>query len=347
MAPESDGSSSRPKATVRLHRVARLAGVAPSTASAALNGKPGVSPATRARVVAAARELGFRPDAVARTLRTGSTPAVGLVVDPAAYATESRLPEALTTAYLLSVIEELSAAGVPVYQVTLSRLDVMRDLPISAIQIISVAPEVTLPEGFAFGLPLIHSAGSLSHEGPTVHLRHDFPALLRNVMEHFVAEGAKRPALIPRDGPTSWGDEITDAYLAWCAGTGHEPIVRSSLGDPVEMEELTSALVGDEGADAIFSLVGECPSMATGVKNVGKAVPDDVLLAGFGDGAAESMMTPSATVLSMCGKENGKLVAQTLVEGMSTDRWPSELRATHRLVVRESSSRTNAARPPQ
>lgn len=345
MSSESDIPAARPKPSVRLHRVARLAGVAPSTASAALNGKPGVAPATRARVIAAARELGFRPDAVARTLRTGSAPAVGLVVDPAAYATQSRLPEALTTQYLLSVVEELSAAGIPVYQVTLSRMEVIRDLPISAIQIVTVAPEVTLPAGFAFGLPLIHSAGSLDHEGPTVHLRHDFAALLRDVMAHFVAEGAKCPALIQRDGPTSWGDEITSEYIAWCRDTHREPIVHRCVGAPEEVASLTTRMVED-GADAIFSLVGECPSMVAGVRAAGKSVPKDVLLAGFGDGSAEAMMTPPATVLSMCGRENGKLVAQTMVDSMATGDWPTKLRAHHRLIVRESSARTTAVQPP-
>jgi DNA-binding LacI/PurR family transcriptional regulator len=296
--------------------------------------------------MAAARELGFRPDAVARTLRTGHTPAVGLVVDPAAYATESRLAEALTMRYLLTVMEELSTAGVPIYQVTLPRLEVMSDLPIAAVQIVTVEPVVSLPTGFAFGLPVIHSAGSLDHDGPSVWLRHDFPTLLAEVMEHFLAQGAQRPALIPRDGPTTWGTEITDAYLTWCADRGPDPIVCPSSGEPGQMENIARDLINDRGVDAIFSLVGECPSLVVGARSLGRTVPGDVLVAGLGDGAAEALMTPPATVLSMCGIPNGKMVAAALVHGMATGDWPSELRASHQLIIRESSARRAAARTP-
>lgn len=296
--------------------------------------------------MAAARELGFRPDAVARTLRTGHTPAVGLVVDPTAYALDARLAEALTMRYLLSVMEELSLAGVPVYQVTLPRLEVMGNLPISAIQIVTVVPVVDLPDGFAFGLPVIHSAGALTHDGPMVWLRHDFTALVGEVLDHFSDEGAQRPAVILRDGPTTWGDEISVAYRRWCSDHGMVPIERSSRGEPRQMAELASEMVGDEGVDAIFSLVGECPSLVVGVRSVGKTVPGDVLVAGFGDGAAEAMMTPPATVMSMCGVENGRMVAGALVHGMATGEWPAQLRASHRLVVRESSTRNAAVQAP-
>ncbi|MDL4813025.1 LacI family DNA-binding transcriptional regulator [Actinomadura opuntiae] len=58
--------------------VARLAGVSQATVSYVLNDAPGVtiSEATRARVRAAADELGYAPDASARTLRTGRSDVV-------------------------------------------------------------------------------------------------------------------------------------------------------------------------------------------------------------------------------------------------------------------------------
>ncbi len=48
-----------------MHDVARLAGVSHQTVSRVLNGHPHVSSATRARVVAAMRELDYRPNAFA------------------------------------------------------------------------------------------------------------------------------------------------------------------------------------------------------------------------------------------------------------------------------------------
>jgi LacI family transcriptional regulator len=55
-------------------------GLSPTTVSRALAGYPDVSPATRQRVVEAARSAGYRPDPTARRLVTGRADAVGMIV---------------------------------------------------------------------------------------------------------------------------------------------------------------------------------------------------------------------------------------------------------------------------
>ena len=59
--------------------VAALAGVSLGTASKALNGRGTLREETRARVRAAADQLGFTPNAVARSLLTGRTFTVGII----------------------------------------------------------------------------------------------------------------------------------------------------------------------------------------------------------------------------------------------------------------------------
>jgi DNA-binding LacI/PurR family transcriptional regulator len=70
---------------VQLADVARRAEVSLSTASRALNGRGELSPATRAAVLRAAEELGFRPSPFARSLRTQRSSIVGLVVPDVAH----------------------------------------------------------------------------------------------------------------------------------------------------------------------------------------------------------------------------------------------------------------------
>lgn len=62
-----------------LNDVAARARVSAATASKALNGRSDVAAATRTRVLAAAEELGFTPNAVARGLTAGRTSTVGLL----------------------------------------------------------------------------------------------------------------------------------------------------------------------------------------------------------------------------------------------------------------------------
>ncbi len=76
--PTTGGRTARPT----LAAVARAAGVAPSTASLAFSGAGPVSEEARARVLAAAAELGYGgPDPRARSLRRGRSGVIGVVMD--------------------------------------------------------------------------------------------------------------------------------------------------------------------------------------------------------------------------------------------------------------------------
>lgn len=65
---------------VTIPDVARQSGVSTATAARALGGYGSVSPATHRRVVAAASALGYRPNSVARSMITGTTHTLGVVL---------------------------------------------------------------------------------------------------------------------------------------------------------------------------------------------------------------------------------------------------------------------------
>jgi len=88
--------------------VARNAGVSKGAVSLALNGRPGVSEATRERIAAAAEALGWRPSARAKALSESRALAIGLIVARST----SPLPADPSFAALLAGVEdELGSAG--------------------------------------------------------------------------------------------------------------------------------------------------------------------------------------------------------------------------------------------
>ncbi|MBU4214977.1 MAG: LacI family transcriptional regulator [Actinobacteria bacterium] len=89
---------------VRIADVAARAGVSKGAASFALNGRPGVSEETRARVLQAAVELGWAPHAAARALAGGRTDTIGLVMNRPPHL---RGAEPLFQQYLEGVQDEL------------------------------------------------------------------------------------------------------------------------------------------------------------------------------------------------------------------------------------------------
>jgi len=60
--------------------IARRAGVSKGAVSYAINGQPGVSDATRARILAIAEEIGFNPNSAARALSGSTANAIGLAL---------------------------------------------------------------------------------------------------------------------------------------------------------------------------------------------------------------------------------------------------------------------------
>src|SRR5262245_47556153 len=73
-------SASPSRARPTIYDVARLAGVSPSTVSRMLNGKGQFAPATRSAVQGAVEQLRYRPNTIARSLRTKSTQTIAFLL---------------------------------------------------------------------------------------------------------------------------------------------------------------------------------------------------------------------------------------------------------------------------
>lgn len=105
--------------------IARAAGVSKGAVSYALNGRPGVSAQTRARILAIADDLGWVASSAARALSSARAEAVGLIAvrDPELVATEPYFMR------LMAGIERtLAARGVALLLTVVSDLSVEMDL---------------------------------------------------------------------------------------------------------------------------------------------------------------------------------------------------------------------------
>jgi LacI family transcriptional regulator len=78
--------------TVDIREVARRSGVSMATVSRALNGRPDVSDATRARIEQVAQELGYTPNQQARALVRRRSDMVGLIWDTSYVESKGRQP---------------------------------------------------------------------------------------------------------------------------------------------------------------------------------------------------------------------------------------------------------------
>src|ERR1700750_3258706 len=72
------GQTSKPRSPV-MSAVAQLAGVSHQTVSRVLHDSPAVRPETRERVLAAMKQLDYRPNSAALALVTGRTATLGVI----------------------------------------------------------------------------------------------------------------------------------------------------------------------------------------------------------------------------------------------------------------------------
>ena len=78
--PEGAGARGRRKRGASMADVAQLAGVSAQTVSRVSNGFPGVVASTRQQVLAAMKELGYRPNSAARALKRGEFRTLGVIL---------------------------------------------------------------------------------------------------------------------------------------------------------------------------------------------------------------------------------------------------------------------------
>ena len=101
-----------------MKELADLAGVTTGTVSRALSDSPLISPKTRERVQALAREHGFRPNLLARNLRTQRTGAIGVLI-PLGHEKGQHISDPFFITLLGFLADELTERG---YDLLLSRV---------------------------------------------------------------------------------------------------------------------------------------------------------------------------------------------------------------------------------
>jgi DNA-binding LacI/PurR family transcriptional regulator len=141
----------RRKQRVSMADVARLAGVSSQTVSRVSNGHPGVIEATREHVLAAMRELGYRPNSAARALRYGQFNTIGVILFGLSSTGNSRTVEAIATqaaaeGYAITLIP----VGVPTQDNVLGAFTRMGELAVDGVIVII---EVHLLDASTVALP--------------------------------------------------------------------------------------------------------------------------------------------------------------------------------------------------
>lgn len=331
---------------VTLDDVARHAGVHKATASRALNDRTRhqVNGETLERVRRAAKELGYQPDVVARSLRTASTRTIGIII-----------PDLMNPIFppLVRGIEHvLQASG---YSALIANTDGLADVEASAFDSLMqrrvdgfilatgrLGDQPFLTAARARGVRVVMANRDADTEYPVV--MGDNAGGIAEAVDHLLRLGHRRIAHFagPDDFSTtrSRAEAFTKATSA--AGVSGEIIPRVAL----------TADAGERAMDALLARESPVPTAIVAGNDLvalgairsmrahGLDCPRDVSVVGFNDMPFAGDLSPALTTVRVPLREIGIEAARTLLVALERPDAATSARATITLpvtfVIRES-----------
>lgn len=324
-----------------LEELAALSGVSRSTVSRVINGGP-VAENTRQRVLAALQETNYRPNAAARTLVTGRSGVVGVVmhVEPVILFQDpyfSELLQGMSDGLADEAAGMMLWLGNRTKEQTLDRIlgmGLLDGVIASANQL-----EDPLVDGLlASPLPTV-LVGHRREDRTASYVDVDHIHAADVITTHLVELGRRRIGHISGGNDTVAGQDRLEGYHRAMkrAGLSSEGLVFEGNFDPATGVAGADWLL-DREVDAIFCAND---AMAEGamerIKARGLTVPDDIGLAGFDDLDFAARLDPPLTTIRQGVRRQGSEAARTLFELLKDPAGaPRRVILPTELVVRQS-----------
>ncbi len=324
---------------VTIRDVADAAGVSKATASRVLSGHPATSAAARDAVEAAARRLGFRPNAQARSLRSTRTRTLGLLLPDVrnpffadlAHAVEQR---ARTHGYLTlfgNTNESIEQQD--------RYIDLMLSQRVDGLIAAPQGDEADLGILLGSGVPLVFVDRVIDGvEVPSV--RPDNSTGINEAVRHLTSRGHRRIGYIGGPQNTSTGRERLQTY--------REALAEEGADDDAELtyDGDFQTASGARGAHTLLDLENPPTALlvADGLMGIGAAgmlkergirPGADLAFIAHDDLQAFALLNPALTVIAHDIAAMGRLAVDALIDVINGGS-PASLTLPGRLLVRDS-----------
>ena len=323
-----------------LKDVAQLAGVSPSTVSYFLNGKKKVRPETEERILQAVRELQYRPNLVARSLKMKRTKSVGIVV--------SDLSNIFFLDVLAGIENVLTEAG---YSSIVSNSrnseeierENLRDLTnrnIDGVILLGTGGDTARPEECA-GIPVVsvdrigdaktHTISVDNRRGGYIGARYLLQKKKKNIIFIGFAQRISRHERYEgcRDAYAECGIDA-DKHLRYV-----ETEISPEHGYQAVMDLFAQGKLKD--CDAIFASTDFAGfGILKALRDLGIQVPDEIGVMGFDGLPLSQYVSPTLTTVQQPRLEMGRQAAAMLLGIIEKKETEGSVLLRPSLVIRES-----------
>jgi len=334
-----------PMTPTTMKRIAADLGVSITTVSKVLNHHADIGEATRARVLARVEELGYRPNAVARSLTLRRTHTLGVVI-----------PDLMHSFFVEVVAGLESVASARGYGLLLcsstenpkkerSELEMLRARQVDGIVLASVhgSHNSELLQRVAQQVGALVMIDRDDHPRVRCHrVLTDDELVGRIATEHLLAQGRRRIAHIAGP-PITHARRRETGYLGALRDAGIDPqpgwIARGGFMDADGYQAMEQLLKLDPAIDAVFAANDPAAIGAMrAIWDAGLAVPDDIAVVGAGDIAHGDLLRVPLTTVGWSKEDLGRRAAELIFDqiGGRENGTFRRIVIPPRLVVRDS-----------
>jgi DNA-binding LacI/PurR family transcriptional regulator len=343
-------------AKVTLQSIADRVGVSRMTVSNAFSRPDQLAADLRAKILAAADEVGYvGPDPAARALARGRTGSVGVLLTDQL---SDAFRDQVATEFLSSIADALTREGLALTLLTSG--DVVgapsghvpaRDVAMDGALIYfcnPASPDIAWLE--RRGLPMVSVDRDPNPDTPSVNV--DDRAGARAAAQHVVELGHTRVALLTLrtsfevDGVATWNFPARERMAGWREAlepAGIEPEVHSSWFRPHDaVEEVARKMLDRPDRPTAVLCFSDAYAVGTieVARSLGLRVPEDLSVVGFDDSPLALSSRPQLTTVHQELAGKGPAAVRALMAVMGTERpaEPEHVMLPTSLVVRESTA---------
>lgn len=326
---------------VNIKTVAQKAGVSPTTASYALNNRPGVKPETMQRVLSVAKELNYIPNSLAQSFRSGKSDTIAVVTR------ESLDDNSIFSLELMGILQEARKLK---YDVLVKSIpddsSLYPDEMASFIESKRSDGVILLGNGFESLIEQLATKNTnmvllSSHSKFNINVVNvDGEKWIYNITEYLIKKSYKKISYVTFALETM--EELNrERGFRKALVDYSQPYKNNIIECGYEPKEIYKAVKNLYETNKPQAIVCWNDLLALQVMNIlkeiGIKVPEDVAVTGFDDVSQDMFFAPHLTTVKQPFAEKGKCAMKLLAEVIqSKTKVPEKRFVECSLVVRES-----------
>lgn len=329
------------KHQITIKDIARILDISVSTVSRALKDHPDISTKTKKAVQDLAKELQYRPNAIALSLKSSKSNIIGIIVPKLVHHFFSSVIEGVENLAYDNGYQVMIYNSGESYEREVQLSNSILNFRLDGL-IISMSKETTDFSHFdkldQYGIPIVFF--DRVPDLPVNKVIFDDYQGAFDAVSHLIKQGCRTIAHLSASDKMDIGRKRIEGYKDALAKHGipfnSDLVIKcDTFEDAVPIaEQLIQSHNNLDGIFAVNDLTGI--GATKGVRQAGKRVPEDIKVIGFTNEISSAVCAPSLSTVDQRGAEMGEEACRLLLENMSKEQPPQTKVVKANLILRKS-----------